>query len=84
MRAILDRLVVHDEVFFVTKFGAVRGITFKITRESQVTHQECRNLLELDPKLHALLSSDGEMRSPYITFDFLSKKFEPWGASQMW
>lgn len=82
-QAIADRLAVHDEVFFVTKFGGVRGITFMITKHTRVTHPECRNP-GTDKSLHEFLSSDAQMLSPYVTYDFLSKQFEPWDTSQMW
>jgi len=48
----------------------------------QVSHLECWNPAQ-DQELHGFLSNAGEMLSPYITFDFLSKSFEPWSASEM-
>lgn len=79
-QAIVDRLAVHAVVFFVTKFGVVRGITFRITKCSRVTHPECRNPAQ-DKELQDFLHSDEEMLSSYITFDFLAKRFEPWDTS---
>jgi hypothetical protein len=37
---------------------------------------------EKDKGLQELFSSDAEMQSPYITFDFLSKRFEAWDSSR--
>ncbi|UKA70924.1 hypothetical protein [Arthrobacter sp. FW306-06-A] len=80
-QAIVDRLTAHNEVHLITKFGVVQGLTFRITKQSRVAHPGCRNP-EKDKGLQKFFSSDAEMQSPYITFDFLSKRFEAWDNSR--
>lgn len=66
-QAIVDRLTAHDEVHIITKFGVVRGLTFRITEQSRVAHRGCRNP-EKDKGLQEFFSSDAEMQSPLALY----------------
>lgn len=82
-RAINARLLIHDEVFLTISCGRFRGVAeFDITRERSVAHPECIDD-SWDDLTDKVIGTDAEMRSPHITYDVATKKFERWGASRM-
>ncbi|QSZ53304.1 hypothetical protein AYX19_09985 [Paenarthrobacter ureafaciens] len=92
LKAIQSRLAIHaerDGVFFQL-VARGRGVPawagrlpeFVILPGTQLSVEVSGS--KLDQGVLDLLTSDGETRSPHITYDLASDTFERFGASQTW